>query len=301
MDLVIFSTSLSFFGLFLTLWIYGYEIMYRYVVLLVSVMGLKLPVVYFIPYGLIAWRIYVGANVSTRKKLYIGRCVRKFSASDDPSDASTHWIVAMDDEYGNFLYTHAVGHVILGEGIKKKFKRASSQELVSKYTLHHVGYVTKKKTEERMEEVVELEPMKSGNTCQEYAVDIAFQLSSSRTYTFMKIMTIPRARNIVFLILLCISILAFVTQVHWIFDLLNAIVLCNAFVCSELSRIGFLNTRIQTGYLPVIRAYLNYPKWNDFLQLGLLTLVMLILYVKVGMVETAFIGFVLMLIIAANS
>ena len=121
MDLVIPSISISFFILFLTLWCYGYEIMYRCIVLLISIVGLKWPLVYFIPYGLVFWRIYVGANVNTKKKLYIGQYTGRPFASDDPSNASTHWIVAMDDENGGYLYTDAVGRVISGEGEKKSF------------------------------------------------------------------------------------------------------------------------------------------------------------------------------------
>ncbi len=296
------SISASLVILFLTLWAYGYEIMFRYLVLLVAILGLKWPILFLLPYGFVSWRIYVGANVSTKKKLYIGQYTTGRSLqSDDPSNASTHWIVAMDDENDHFLYTDAVGRVISGEGEKKKFRKKPSEWLKSRYTLNHVGYVTRKKTEQQMDEVVELEPMKSGNTCQEYAVDIAFQLSSSRTYTFMKIMAIPRARNVIFLTVFCLSIVLFIAQVHWIANILNAVVVCNLYVAMELSRIGFLNTNIQTGYMPVIRAYLNYPRRKDFLQLFLLSLMMLVLYVKVGLVESAFIGFVLMMIITMNS
>ena len=159
----------------------------------------------------------------------------------------------------------------------------------------------KRKLEKRWRKSWNLEPMKSGNTCQEYAVDIAFQLSSSRTYTFMTIMAIPRARKVVFIFVLCMSILFFIFQEHWIAKLLNVIVLCNLYVSIELSRIGFLNTSIQTRYLPVIKAYLNYPRGRDFLQLLLLSLMMLVLYVKLGLVKSAFIGFVLMIVIAINS
>jgi len=55
-----------------------------------------------------------------------------------------------------------------------------------------------------MEEVREMERMESGNSCQEYAVDLAFQLSCSRTYTFMKLVMLPRWRTVICFILLVV-------------------------------------------------------------------------------------------------
>ena len=58
--------------------------------------------------------------------------------------------------------------------------------------------MTKKKREKKLIEVVDFEPMVSGNSCQEYTVDIAFQIPGSRTYIFMKTMALPRFCNTLF-------------------------------------------------------------------------------------------------------
>lgn len=301
MELESISISASYAVLFLILWLYGYEIMFRYVILLVAITGLCWSGIYFIPYGLILWRIYVGANVSTKRKLYIGQFTGGLECtSDDPSNTSAHWIVAMDNET-DFLYTHAVGRVISGRGEKKPFKHVTEERLRHLYALTHVGYVTAKNTRAKMVEVVRLEPMKSGNSCQEFAVDIAFQMSGSRTYTLMKTMAILRLRTVIFYSLLTVSILLYLAQLHWLARVCNPIVLGNLFAALELSSIGILNTRVQHGILPVLKAYLGYPKAADFLQLVLLSLMMCILYYKIGLVESALIGFILMLIISMKA
>ena len=111
--------------------------------------------------------------------------------------------------------------------------------------------------------------MVSGNTCQEYAVDIAFQLSSSRTYTFVKIMALPRMRNIVFFIALALST-AFVVFGHPYARVLNPLFLTNLFAAWELSRIGIHNQaqEVDLRYISsVFRAYFIYPRRGDFFLL----------------------------------
>ena len=152
-----------------------------------------------------------------------------------------------------------------------------------------------------MVEVVDGEPMVSGNSCQEFAVDIAFQLSSSRTFTFMKTMAMLRVRTVLFYTVLCFSIIVYVTQLHWIANIANAIVICNVFVSIELSRIGIHNTGVQHGYMPVIRAYLSYPKPKNFIQLLLTSLVTLLLYYRLGLVESALVGFVILILISIKA
>lgn len=292
--------SASFIFLFITLHHYKYEIMYRYLVLTIAFLGLLHPLIYFIPYALILWRVFVGANVITQKKMFIGRHVQSRAESNDPSNASTHWVVAIEQD-NSYLYTHAVGEVLSGKGKKKHFRRIGREKLNTSYILTHVGYVTRKNTEQKMVEVVDLEPMTSGNTCQEFAVDISFQLSSSRTFTFMKTMAMLRVRTVVFYIVLSVSVVAYVTRLHWAANILNAIVICNVFVSIELSRIGIHNSGVQQGYLPVIRAYLNYPKPKNFIQLLLTSLVVLVLYYRMGLVESALIGFVILIIISIKA
>jgi hypothetical protein len=294
------SISTSYFLLFLTLQCYGYEIMYRYFVAGIAVLGFCWPPAYYLPYILVLWRVFVGANVITQSKMYIGQRVEGPTESQDPSNASTHWIVAIEQE-SHYLYTHAVGGVISGQGIKKPFKRIDPAKLKGFYSLTHVGYVTKRNTQQKMVEVINLEPMRSGNSCQEFAVDIAFQLSSSRTYTFMKTMTIWRVRTVVFYAVVSLSVISYVTRLHWAANIINHIVITNLFASIELSRIGVLNTRVQEGYLPVIRAYLNYPKPKNFIQLLLTSLVWLVLYYRIGLVESGLVGFAILIIISINA
>ena len=49
--------------------------------------------------------------------------------SDDPSNASTHWVVAIEKDNNGYVYTHAVGQVISGKGTKKPFKRIEGEKL----------------------------------------------------------------------------------------------------------------------------------------------------------------------------
>lgn len=294
------SISTSYLLLFWTLQFYGYEIMYRYLVAVIALLGLCWPPIYYLPYVLVLWRVFVGANVITQRKMFIGQLIQGSAESGDLSNASTHWVVAVEQER-DYLYTHAVGGVISGEGIKKPFRQIDAAQLKASYALTHVGYVTRKNTQQKMVEVVDLEPMKSGNSCQEFAVDIAFQLSSSRTFTFMKTMAMPRLRTVVFYTLVSVSVLVYIVKLHWIANIANPIVMANVFASIELSRIGALNTKVQHGYLPVIRAYLNYPKPKNFIQILLTSLVMLLLYYRVGLVESALVGFVILLIISIQA
>ena len=296
-------TSLSLLILFAVLHFYKYEVMYKWLLAIVAVTGMWFPVLFCAPYFLILWRVFIGKNVTTEHKMFIGQ-LKPHDAGDSVgidefSDTSTHWVVAMEaEEMEAFLYTHAVGRVVSGKGKKKPFKRICADKLKQSYSLTHVGYVTRRSTEQRMEEVVELEPMKSGNSCQEFAVDIAFQLSSSRTYTFIKTMGIIRVRTFAFYLLFAVSLIAYVIDIHWLAKVFNVVVICNLFVALELSRIGYLNTRVQHGILPVLKAYIRYPTSWNFLQLFLISLILFVLHYKLGLIITAAIGFVLMIIIS---
>lgn len=289
------AISLSFLVLFCVLAAYNYEVLYRTMVLLVAITGLFLPFTYYLPYFFILWRIFVGLNVSTERNLFIGRL--KDAMMDDSSTSNatlSHWVVAVQQE-NRFLYTHAVGEVISGRGEKKPFKEIQESELKHKYLLTHIGYVTRKSYSLKMKEVVMFEPMKSGNSCQEFAVDIAFQLSSSRTFTFMRIMTLPRYRNMVFYMLISLSVVLQTFNID-LANVLNVAVITNVFVAIELSRIGIHN-QPQKAILPVLRAYRDYPtRWN-FFQLFLISVLIFILYHRVGLMETLFTGFVMLVIV----
>ena len=212
----------------------------------------------------------MGLNVATDQKLYIARCIEQVDMDKADFSGSTtlnHWAVVIQDR-GGYVYTHAVGNVVSGEGKKIPFKEMEEDKL-SKYRLDQVGFVTRNQRETKTRELVDAEPMVSGNTCQEYAVDIAFQLSSSRTYTFVKIMALPRMRNIVFFIALALST-AFVVFGHPCARVLNPLFLTNLFAAWELSRIGIHNQAQKVdlrSISSVFRAYFIYPRRGDFFLL----------------------------------
>jgi hypothetical protein len=135
----------------------------------------------------------------TDQKLYIARCIEQKDMDKADFSGSTtlnHWAVVIHDG-GRYYYTQAVGNVVSGKGKPIPF-REMEEDRLNKYRLNPVGFVTQKQRETKTRELVDAKPMVSGNSCQEYAVVIAFQLSSSRTYTFVKIMALPRMRNTVF-------------------------------------------------------------------------------------------------------
>jgi len=154
---------------------------------------------------------------------------------------------------------------VLGRGKKKPFVKIEESKLQEKYHLNHVGFVTLNQRESKLIKVVDGERMVSGNSCQEYAVDIAFQLSCSRTYTLFKIMALPRWRNTIFYVAVLLSII-FIGLGYSYALLLNPLILANLFAAWELSRIGIHN-QTQTAFLPVIRAYIQYPTKMNFLTL----------------------------------
>ncbi|CAB4015763.1 Hypothetical predicted protein, partial [Paramuricea clavata] len=154
------------------------------------------------------------------------------------STTLNHWAVVIHDG-GRYYCTPAVGNVISGKRKPIPFREMKKAQL-DKYRLNPVGFVIQKQRETKTRDLVDAEPMVSGNSCQEYAVDIAFQLSSSRTYTFVKIMALPRMRNTVFYSAVILSIV-FTMLDHPFARLLNPLFFTNLFVAWELSRIGIHN------------------------------------------------------------
>lgn len=57
----------------------------------------------------------------------------------------------------------------------------SKGDKLDKCCLNPVGFVTRKQTETEIRELMDAESVVSGNSCQEYAVDFNFQISSSFT------------------------------------------------------------------------------------------------------------------------
>lgn len=264
------AVSMSYIYLFFVLTFFKYEVIFRTGVFLVALTGFFSPILYGLPYIIILWRVLVGLNVSTDQKLYIARCIEQIVMDKADFSGSTtlnHWAVVIQDS-GGYVYTHAVGNVVSGEGKKIPFKEMEEDKL-SKYRLHHVGYVTRNQRETKTRELVDAEPMVSGNSCQEYAVDIAFHLSSSRTYTFVKIMALPRMRNAVFFVAVALSI-AFTVFGHPYARVVNILFLANLFAAWELSRIGIHNQaqKVDRRYLSsLLRAYFIYPRRGDFFLL----------------------------------
>lgn len=280
------ALSVSYVCLFVVLTRFNYEVMFRTGVLSVAVAGFFFPILYLLPYVFIVWRVLVGLNVSTNRKLYIARCI-DYEDMDkaDFSNSTTlnHWAVVIQDG-GRYVYTQAVGDVVLGKGIKKHFEEVAEDVLLTKYRLNHVGYVTQTVRGTKTKELVDDEPEKTGNTCQEFAVDIAFQLSSSRTYTFVKIMALPRIRNTVFYIAVILSTLSMVLGYPFA-RLVNPLFLANLFSAWELSRIGIHNERQKNdlGYIfNVIRAYIIYPSKGNILGLMLVCVSLAYIYQRLG-------------------
>ena len=248
----------------------------------------------------------MGLNVATDQKLFIARYIantnRKSIERNDMDKADfsgsttlNHWAVVIQDG-DQYSYTHAVGDVVSGEGTKIPFKHMGEDKREN-YRLDHVGFVTRKQRERKTRELVDAELMVSGNSCQEYAVDIAFQLSSSRTYTFVKIMALPRMRNTIFYIAVILSTALTVLGYPYA-RLLNALILTNLFGAWELSRIGIHN-QSQGAYLPVIRAYIRYPTKGNFFVLLLICVSLVYLYQRLGIEECIIVASVLFVIVLA--
>jgi len=227
---------------------------------------------------MVVWRVLIGRNIRTDSSLFIGerRSDYKSEEKDSLSTGSkslSHWIVAIrvpsnshadgnedaEDDTQNrserYLVAHAVdedGSVISGKGKGLKFKQ-EPKAFVDKYQLHHVGWVTRRQREYQMSQAVDNEPMASGYSCQEFAVDIAFQISSSRTYTFIKTVTLMRLRATIYHVLVIFS--AIVYLLHECFnqpvivlvqlnpDMFNPATVTNLFIATEAYRIGYTNVR----------------------------------------------------------
>ena len=280
------ACTLSYFVLFAVQRLYNYEVMFGWCVLVIALLGPLCPYLYLLPCFIVLWRVFVGMNVCTDRKLYIGKYHETgFSLPESDSVQSAHhWIIVVE-KGGEYIYSHAVDNVVSGNGIKKPFVKISKDNLSEKYSLFHVGYVTKKAHDEMMGKLVEDEPMRSGNTCQEYAIDLAFQLSASRTYTFFKTMMISRVRSVIFYVVAVLSVVLYLFD-YPIAKYINPLVVCNLFVSWELSRIGVHNRR-QDGFLPVLRAFFHYPKPCQFALLILIFGLLVVMhYMKYDFLET---------------
>ena len=295
------AVSISYICLFIVLTSYKYEIIFRTGVILVAATGFFFPMLYGLPYFFVVWRVLVGLNVVTDQKLYIARRITEHTDMDKAdfysSTTLNHWAVVIQNG-DQYVYTHAVGNVVSGDGRKIPFRKIEKHKLEN-YRLDCVGFVTQKQRETKTRELVDVEPMVSGNSCQEYAVDIAFQLSSSRTFTFVKIMALPRWRNTVFYSALILSIVFIVLEYPFAVPL-NPLFLTNLYAAWELSRIGLHNQtqKIHRLYiLSVIRAYIIYPTRGNFFVLLLICVSFVYFYQRLG-IEECIVIFSLLFMIA---
>ena len=294
------AVSTSYICLFVVLTFYKYDVIFRTGVILVAAIGFFFPILYWLPYIIVVWRVLVGLNVATDQKLYIARCIEQIDMDKADFYGSTtlnHWAVVIHDG-GRYYCTHAVGDVVSGKGKKIPFREMEEAQL-NKYRLNPVGFVTQKQRETKTRELVDAEPMVSGNSCQEYAVDIAFQLSSSRTYTFVKIMALPRMRNTVFYCAVILSIVF--TMLHYPFArLLNPLFLTNLFGAWELSRIGIHNQtqEVHLRYIvSVIRAYIIYPTRGNFFMFLLICVSFVYLHQQLDFEECIVIASLLVMVV----
>lgn len=298
--------SLSFGILGAVLLYRKFDFYYGCFCLIICGLGCLFPSVLILPYFLVVWRVLIGQHIQTDSPLYVGE--HKGNSQDEPDSSSSgpnslsHWIVAVEvppraaeteaedqgdgGRSGYYLMAHAVAEVISGRGIKLNFRQVSKTDLEKKYQLHHVGWVTRKQREYHMSQVVENEPMASGYSCQEFAVDIAFQISSSRTYTYIKTITLMRLRTMICLSLAILS--AIVYLLHECFDqpvvvfiqlnpnIFNPATVANIFIATEAYRIGYTNVRRESlqgwkkGLSDRLKVYFNTLPAVDAFKLVLL-------------------------------
>ena len=285
-------------------WVYGW------LCLIIAALGCYFPIALIFPYFLIVWRVLVGRRIRTNSQLFIGErrgdSKPKVYEEDDETDSFSnrslsHWIVAIkipakdrgaeepseeNDEDTGYLMAHAVDEVISGRGKKLSFRKKTKPELENNYVLHHVGWVTRRERDRHMAEVVDNEPMVSGYSCQEFAVDIAFQISCSRTYTYIKSITLARIRTMVYYTLVFCSALVFL--LHECFDqsvivivevnpqLFNPATVTNLFIATEVYRLGYTNLRQEKDWKSGLKDRLNV--FNSIAIVDKLKLVLLLLF-----------------------
>ena len=280
MDVFSLSASLSFGLLGIVLLWRKFDFYYGCLCLCVGVMGYFWPYVILLPYFMVVWRVLIGKHVITENELFIGQHQGRQSESD-VSGSLVHWIVAVkpaDEE--RYYVTHAVGEVISGDGIRLPFKWKTKEE-IERYDMYRVGWVTRRNREEHMRNVQENEPMASGYSCQEYAVDIAFQISSSRTYTFIKCVTLPRLRTVIYLLAVVCSVILYSLlhkqpEYSLIPEIFNFLSITHVFVATEAYRLGHTNVRRERdfwgGLKDRLKVYFGYISYMDMFKLIVLLL-----------------------------
>ena len=292
MDVFALSTCLSF-GLLGTVLLYcKFDAYYGGLCLFISALGYWFQFLLILPYFMVVWRVLIGRHVKTDAKLLIGRHRRSVHSAESTSFDSTaaslsHWIVAIRPENSErYLMTHATGEVVSGLGERRPYVWRDHEWIERRYEMHHVGWVMRREREEHMQRVYENEPMASGYTCQEFAVDIAFQISSSRTYTSIKCITLLRVRTMIYFSLVIFSTLLFLWQKctsHQVIvlvpinpELFNPMMTVNVFLAIEAYRMGYTNLRkeknIWKGFKDRINVYFRIISHLDIFKLIILFL-----------------------------
>ena len=253
-------TSLSFGILGGVLWWRRFDRYFAGMCVIIAAVGCWFPAVLITPFFLVFWRILIGRNIQTDSKLLIGqRRLHNESHETDSSQTTSHWIVAIcPSSEAECQVIDAVGEVVSGKGIKK-FRTMPMKDMEEKYEVTCVGWVTRKDRERHRRSVIDNEPMASGYSCQEYALDIAFQLSCSRTYTFMRSMGLLRVRTFVYYLLLTLSVILYIASEYLHLQVVilvpispsffNPVIVTNCFVASEAFRLGYTNLRQEDGWL----------------------------------------------------
>lgn len=323
-DVFVLALSLSFGGLGAVLLYRKFDVYYGSACLLTAAFGLKYPALFIIPYFFVVWRVFVGRSIRTDAKLLIGQRRREavpfqnseflqqeqLCESQTSSNSLAHWIVALDEGNDKYCITHAVGEVVSGKGKKMPYKDKERGEVEKRYVLHHVGWVTRKARKDHMEEVKEKERMESGNSCQEYAVDLAFQLSCSRTYTFMRLVTLIRWRTAIYLILLVVfsfhilankPLVVFIAINPYIF---NPFVITNIFIATEANRLGYTNLRQEKywwdGLKDRLKVYFKVISYADMFKLCLILLLCVVIQMSMNNIMIT-LGIMMMIIVLAST
>ena len=300
-------TEISYLSVGVVQWWRGFGHYLPLLWITASALGYFFPCVQSLPFFVMFWVLLARSNEDKDMALYIGQLKNKendFGLSEGLSDESNtiaHWIVALDDGEDHFNVTHAVGLVSLGKGTKLPFTSREKGEVDSKYYLHHVGWMSRRNLSENMQLVTDNEPMKSGYTCQEYAVDIVFQFSSSRTYTYIKILLLPRVRNFVCWSLIILSLMNYIVTEVWhtqpliiivplSTNVFNPITVFNTFTALECYRLGFTNnllTQVTSSHqsfrdrLQIMNANFYFVNNGDFLKFLVVTLYLAIFYMYI--------------------
>lgn len=168
-----------------------------------ALLGCYWPTLLLLPYLVITWRTLRGISqaaydrpIRTKFPLFIGRSNSQIA---NCGWSLSNWIIAVelppeelsadgDQESGcTYLVTKAVKEAISGN--KKQFKKSKADLENQNYQLYHVGWAHKPD----MSAITVNEPISQPEySCQEFALNLAFQISSSKLYTYFSSIALLR-------------------------------------------------------------------------------------------------------------